>query len=244
MWHLVCYMSLHCTSRSNRIFSGFIVCIFRGVKNYGPGGWGPLNAGGPLCTVQPAQPIATPLRSICSLMMLTNCLTHSTVLVFVSLSGQAVTGRFRDGNLDLVTLHLGCQENDHSHVDYYIPSTAVKSGFTPTDDVSVATWSQRWRHDLGGRRALAQHYSCWRRWSCWIALPPLCGLWTRPKAPRRWSDQWPSDEWPGCLEISWLELCFRFIVSRLWKPPTPASVERYCTSHARFYNSILLRSVF
>jgi len=43
-----------------RTFSSFIVCIFKGVKNYSPGGWGPLNARGPLCT---AQPIATPLKA-------------------------------------------------------------------------------------------------------------------------------------------------------------------------------------
>jgi len=43
-----CYphCSLFTTSRS------FIVCIFRGVKNYGPGGWGPWMPGGGLvpCT--------------------------------------------------------------------------------------------------------------------------------------------------------------------------------------------------
>jgi len=38
---------LMCVFHYFRIFSGFIVCIFRGVKNYGSGGWGPLNAGGP-----------------------------------------------------------------------------------------------------------------------------------------------------------------------------------------------------
>jgi len=52
---------LMCVFHYFRIFSSFLLCIFRGVKNYGAGGWGPLNAGGPLCTAQPAQPIATPL---------------------------------------------------------------------------------------------------------------------------------------------------------------------------------------
>ena len=32
------------------------------IINYGPGGWGPLNAGGPLYTAQPAQPIAMQLE--------------------------------------------------------------------------------------------------------------------------------------------------------------------------------------
>jgi len=45
-----------------RIFGSFVVCILRGVKIYGPGMLGPLNAGGPLCIAQPAQSIAMPLK--------------------------------------------------------------------------------------------------------------------------------------------------------------------------------------
>jgi len=45
---------------------------FQRRKNYGPGGWGPLNTGGPLCTAQAAQPIATPLDASHHSMILSN----------------------------------------------------------------------------------------------------------------------------------------------------------------------------
>ena len=57
---------LMCVFHYFSIFSSFLLCISRGVKNYGAGGCGPLNAGGPLCTAQPAQPIATPLAFVYS----------------------------------------------------------------------------------------------------------------------------------------------------------------------------------
>jgi len=46
------------------IFSSFIVCIFTGVKNHGPGGWGALNAGGGLvhCTICTTYCYATVLK--------------------------------------------------------------------------------------------------------------------------------------------------------------------------------------
>jgi len=48
----MCIVHLMCVFHYFRIFSSFIVCISIGVKDYGPGGWGTLNAGGALvhCT--------------------------------------------------------------------------------------------------------------------------------------------------------------------------------------------------
>ena len=45
-----------------------VIKIFLTSAHQAVGAWGPLNAEGPLCTAQPAQPIATPLNQMPPLM--------------------------------------------------------------------------------------------------------------------------------------------------------------------------------
>lgn len=49
---VMCIVHLMCVFHYFKIFTSFMVCVFKGVKNYRPGGWGPLNAGGAIvhCT--------------------------------------------------------------------------------------------------------------------------------------------------------------------------------------------------
>ena len=102
------------------------------------------------------------------------------------------------------------------------------------DDVIVVTWSP-WRHI---RRRCSSSCWLWSRWLFAWSLPRV----TATPPPR--SGRWRSGEWPACPATYSSAHCFPSTDSRLSRPPTPASAERYVDRRRRRHCSDRFSSLY